>query len=456
MNIKTKLLIQFSLIVVTILLVFTTGVYFFSANYRETEYYSRLEDRGKTTARLLLEENVGEEMLKVIDKNTVALFQEQLVIYGPSGDMIYRNPPTSSPLSSLKLLETIRTRQYLKFQIRGQEALGIKYLYENQPYVIVISAFDKYGFSKLTNLRIILIVGFMVGAFATFAGGMFFARRALSPIAIVIQEVNAITGANLNKRLNEGGQKDEIAKLAMTFNQMLDRIENAFNLQKEFVANAAHELRTPFTVLLAEVDYSLMQPRDNTHYRMVLTNLAGEIRKLSKLSNGLLDLARFSFDNTWLHPTRIRVDELVLETCNIVKEIDDTVDIILGLDHLPENEKYLCVNGNEQLLTIAFKNIMENALKFSNPKAVTISIEGNQEGVHVHFSDQGIGIHEGDLIRIFEPFYRGRNTHFIAGYGIGLSLTQRIVELHSGVIHVQSVPGSGSTFSLTLPLASEY
>jgi signal transduction histidine kinase len=453
MNIKTRLLLQFSLIVVTILLVFTTGVFYFSSSYRKSEYYSRLEDRAHSFALLLLEEKVGEEMLKVIDKRSVALFQERLTIYDGYDYRIYENNLAANITHSDSLLREIRKKRVLRYFYGDHEALGITYRYNGQDYVIIVSAFDKYGFSKLSNLKIVLFIGFLFGVLATIMGGAVFARRALAPISDVIGQVNSITGTNLSQRVDEGNKKDEIALLAITFNLMLDRIESAFILQKEFVTNAAHELRTPFTVLLAEADYTLMHERDNEHYKQVLRNFSDEIRKLGKLSNGLLELARISIDNTGITTGVLRMDEVLMEVCNAAALANSSYSISLDLDDLPDHERLICFQGNEQLLTIAFMNIIDNACKFSEPKAVRIKVVADKGYVAAKFSDTGIGIHKEDIEMIFQPFYRGKNTHYIAGYGIGLALTLKITELHHGQILVTSEPGSGSEFTLQFPVA---
>lgn len=452
MNIRDKLSFQFSLIVVTILIIFTTGIYYFTSVYRTSEYYTRLEDRANTTARLLLDvKEVGEELLKLIDKNTVALFEEKLFIFDSNNELIYFSPQNIDVQIDPPLIKTVRQKKTLKYKEGNREALGTVYNYNNQEYIVFISAHDKYGYSKMNNLKLVLIFEFIIGLIITIIAGMFYAGRALAPISRVISQVQNITGTNLNQRVDEGNKKDEIAQLAITFNQMLQRIEDAFVLQRDFVSNAAHELRTPFTILLAEIDFALMQERDGEYYKKVLIAQSEEIKKLSKLSNGLLDLARMSFDKYTFNLKNIRIDELLIETCNLVIKSNSNFKVHLNFDQLPENEDQLNIWGNEHLLTIAFKNLIENACKFSDDKSVNIELCSENEQLSVRFSDHGIGIHEEDIEMIFQPFYRGKNTHFIAGYGIGLALTLKIIHLHHADIRVNSILGKGSTFTISFP-----
>lgn len=452
MNIRNKLLIQFSLFVVAILLIFSIGIYSFSSKYRKSDYYSRLQDKAKTTAQLLLNvREVDRDLLKIIDKNTQALYQEKIYVFNEADELIYSNPSDVEPLNDLSMLKTIKKYNIVKYLDGKREVLGLTYEYSEKSYIIVISALDRYGYSKMNNLRIILILGFFIGVLTAIFAGFVFANRALAPISKVVNQVKDITVSNLNQRVDEGNKTDEIAQLAITFNEMLQRIEDAFILQRDFVSNAAHELRTPFTVLLTEMEFTLMQDRNTEYYKEALTNLSKDIRKLSILSNGLLDLARISFDKSTFNQKTLRIDEVLIDVYSNVMSEHNNYKINLDLESLPEQENKLVINGNEQLLSIAFKNLIENACKFSEDKKVDVQLTYDSQCILIHFSDKGIGIPPNDLERIFEPFYRGKNSHYISGYGIGLALTHKIIILHKGRIHVDSRENSGSVFTVILP-----
>ncbi len=453
MNIRNRLLMQFTFIVAFILLILSFGVYYTSSGYRKSEYYSRLEDRALTTARLLLDvEEAGEALLRVFERNTVALFEEKINIYNQNDELIYSNNPDNEIKKVEEALSKVKEHSSYKYRNNQNEVLALLYPHHGTNYIIVISAFDKFGYSKLDNLRLVLFVMFILGLIITLVFGVIFSRRALAPISDVIRQVKNITGANLNERLNEGNKKDEIAQLAITFNQMLQRIEDAFVLQREFVSNAAHELRTPFSVLLAQTDFALMQDRENEFYRKTLLSHNEELRKLSKISNGLLELARVSYDKSRFNLKALRIDELIIETCNSSIEANPHNKVQIGFDQLPDNDNLLMLQGNEQLLSIAFKNLIDNACKFSENNTVHVNVSAGYNGISIQFMDEGIGIPPEDIENIFNPFYRGKNTHYIAGYGIGLALTQKIIELHNGLIEVDSKLGQGSVFTVYFPL----
>lgn len=450
MNIRIKLTIQFTIIIGVILLVFTLAIYYFSSSYRIKDYNERLKNRAYTTARLLLNvKEVDETLLRIIDKNTLALNQESIFIFNENGNLIYNT--SESDFNDRDVLEKVKEDKVYEFRQGEKDAVGLSYEYDKKHYIIIASAHDIYGIAKIRNLKIILVVGYILSLLISILAGSVFAGRALAPISAVVNQVKKITITNLNLRVNEGNKKDEIAQLAITFNQMLQRLEEAFILQREFVSNAAHELRTPFAVMLVEIDYNLLQQRRMEQYQETLRNLSKELKKLSKLTNGLLDLAKINFNERNFENAPLRIDELLVETCNEVQRNNFDFKPVIDFSSFPDEEEYLYIKGNEQLLKTAFKNLIENACKFSTAKEVNISLTFEKKGMEIHFKDHGIGISNEDIPNIFRPFYRGANTHFIAGYGLGLALTQKIIHLHNGIITVQSELGKGSVFSISFP-----
>src|SRR5262249_28595632 len=158
-------------------------------------------------------------------------------------------------------------------------------------------------------LSLILLIGLLFSVLVTLLSGWFFSGQALKPISQVVNDVEAITGYNLNKRLGEGNRKDEIAHLAITFNQMLDRVEHAFHAQKSFISNASHELRTPLTAITGQLEVALINKRDPAEYENILASVLDDIKKLNKLTNGLLMIAQSDMDVNSMRMKSFRADE---------------------------------------------------------------------------------------------------------------------------------------------------
>lgn len=459
MKIRTKLALYFTLIVASILLFFAISIYYLSSNYRQQQFYSRLKEKATNTAKLLIEiDEVSYDLLKIIDKNTVSLAHRRIIIYNSMNQKIYDDNDTSAQstsnmqLYSDTFLEKVRSKGEIRFNEGRKEAMAIVYDGKTSQFVVVASALDIYGLSKLRNLKLILIGGLLVCVIATMLAGWIYSGRMLHPISEVVREVDKITAFNLNKRVNEGNGKDEIAHLAVTFNQMLDRIEEAFNIQKSFVSNASHELRTPLTAITGQIEVSLMKKRSTEEYESVLSSVLEDTRNLNKLTNGLLELTHANMDIAGLKLNNIRIDELLLQVKNEVVKRNSNYKINFQIESLPEDELKLIVLGSEQLLKTAFTNIIENACKFSSGKEVHLSFLASNSRIELSVKDRGIGISAIDVQNIFQPFFRGSNAKKFSGHGLGLSLAQKIIQLHNGILSIDSVINSYTLVKVTFPL----
>jgi len=333
--------------------------------------------------------------------------------------------------------------------------LTLRYLMATLLLVVAVFAiledllFPQSGYDMLRILNIKLLAIWVVSFAILFIIGYFMARNALNPVSKIVKQVEEITASNLSNRVEIDNPKDEIGELAATFNDTLDRLEQSFESQKMFISNVSHELRTPMAALIAELELSLHKERSNEDYKKVVENALIDAHKIEKLSNGLMDLAKASYNTDQIRMTPVRLDEALLDASATVMKArsDYNVDLIFGDD--TDDDRMVTIRGNEYLLRTAFINLMENNCKFSHNHSSTVQISFSGNKVLVRFSDTGIGISHEDLELIFKPFYRGENHHFSAGNGIGMTLAERIVKLHGGIISVSSQQGEGTAFTLT-------
>jgi len=453
MQIRTKITYQFTLIVALILIVFSIAIYYLSANYRQNEFYSRLKDKANTTAKLLIDvDEVSLDLLKIIDRNSVNnLPGEKVEIYDFKNKLLYNSNDKDTSIVAVKLLNTIRLEKEIQITKGKIEVIGILFEGRYDRFVVIASALDKYGYSKLKFLKYALIIGILITILFIFIAGLFFSKDALQPIANVVKQVDKITVSNLFSRVNEGNGTDEIAQLAITFNKMLERLEAAFEMQRSFVSNASHELRTPLTSLTGQIEVSLMNERINDETRQILKDLLEDIRNLNKLSNGLLDLAQASLDISQINISQIRIDELIGTVRAELLRRNKNYTININIKEFPEDEEKLILNGNEQLLKVAFSNIIKNACKYSSNHQADVLIFFKEKAIQLIVTDQGIGIPTNDLVYIFEPFFRSENVKSYSGHGIGLTLTQRIIKLHNGDIQINSIINQGTSLSILMP-----
>lgn len=457
MNIRAKLTLRFLLIVSLILLLASFAIFGFSRDYRRDMFYTRLTEKGKNIARLLLEvQEVDVFLLKKIEKeNPTMLPEERITVYNARNEILFATDTINMLQGRPGLLDSIRTKKEIRYTSGGQEIVGFLFERKQEKYVVLAGAVDIFGFKRLQNLRTILIVVNAASFLLVFISGWFFAGQALSPIKNVIKQVDEISINRLNLRVDEGNGTDEIALLAKTFNKMLERLEQAFKIQKNFIANASHELRTPLTVITGQIEVNLMKTRTEEEYKKTLHSVLDDIKNLNTISDRLLLLAQTSSETGKMNFEPVRIDELLWHTQTEVGKHHANYKIHVDLSDDLSDDSLLTVSGNTQLLNTAFINLTENGCKYSPQNEVWITLRKVQSGrLEIRFTNYGAGIAEKDIKQIFEPFYRGVNAMSVKGHGIGLSLVERIVSLHSGTITVDSRPNEKTIFVITLPTVS--
>jgi len=452
MKIRTKLTLQFAILTASIILLFSFAIYYFSSNYRMQQFSSRLNDRARTAVKLLVDVNeVDSNLLDIINKSTIAPPREVIQVWNPEEQKIYTSVQNDTIQITKQIFQKIRTEGEYYFELGDVEALGIVYPTIEGEYVALAAAHDKYGLGKLVNLRIILLVGLIVCVGLTVLVGWFYSGQAISPISMVVSQVEKITYSNINSRVDEGNGTDEIAVLAITFNKMLERLQSAFEMQRSFVSNASHELRTPLTSITGQIEVTLMSERDIEEYKSALRSVLEDIKSLNKLINGLLDMALVETDISEIKFRNLRIDELLWQSRMELLKLHKDYIIDIKFEDIPLEENSLIVKANEHLLKTAFINLMDNACKYSSDKNVEVILEISGNKVLVSFKDKGIGIAEEDIDKIFQPFYRADNSRNIRGHGLGVPLTSKIVNLHNGEMIIKSKLNEGTNVVLSIP-----
>jgi signal transduction histidine kinase len=279
-------------------------------------------------------------------------------------------------------------------------------------------------------------------------GGHWMSRKALQPVALLAEEARRINDRNLDIRLPVPTAQDEISDLSRTLNQMLERIDNAFASVRAFTGNASHELRTPITLLRTEIEIALFRPREGGEYRATLTRLHEETIRMGKLVETLLSIARADAG----------AEKMVMQAVDVSglfqRMNQDWMRImqLARLDFRTEVEDHdLVVLGDPASLSRLLSILLDNGRQYTPPGGYVV-LTGKNDGTRIRFSvrDNGIGIAEEDLPRIFERFYRGGSMQESRGSGLGLALGKWIAERHGTQLLVESEAGQGSDFSFSL------
>lgn len=454
MKIKTRFTLLFAAIVGIILFFFSFSIYYFSEDYRMNDFHSRLHERGISRLKLLLMTASGAENLNYFEEfNFHSINRENFVIYDESKRLLHRDSTALIP--SPEIVNSVNADNPYTSSNKDLESVGFTYSYQGSTFTIFSSGYDKLGKKYIANLKQILLFRGLTLLLLIFISGWLYAGLFLKPISDIVRQADKITYSNMSQRLSAGNANDEIGQLTSTFNNLLGRLETSFHAQKRFVSNASHELRNPLTAINGQIDVALMKDRQKEDYKKVLQAVSKDIKNLRTLTNNLLELA--NNDETFLqHFEEVRIDEILWNARDEMAKQNPEYTIHINYEKLMDSEKYLACKGDERLLQTAFINIIDNACKFSDDKTVDIKIASEKTNILLYFTDKGIGMPQSYLKHIFEPFYRGSNALGVYGNGIGLSLVQRIIAIHSAKIFIRSKLNEGTVVELVLPNLSRF
>lgn len=451
MTLKNQIALTFTIITSSLLIGSCGIIYYFSYQYTLNDYYLRLRERANVIAEFMVErDEMNQRVLGEIRKE----YSQSLVL--ESAYLVRLDQPIDAkilpPVVDSQFVVAVGKNGYAEQTFKNISAVGVHFTDDEGQFAVIVSAKDEWGLRKLRNLRRVILAIVLTYLVLVFFIGRWYARQTLLPLTDIIRRMRNINTKNLYQRLPESEKGDEINQLAHTFNNLLNRIETSVESQNNFISNASHELKNPLTAILGQIELALQQERPAAEYRQSLVQIEHEAERLKNLTLHLLRLAQTGFSDVGKDFITIRLDELLLE---VVEELQQTQQeasrIVLCFEQMPEEPKELELSANPNLLKIAFTNVLDNALKFSSDKPVEVIFYLTLSHFVIQICDQGIGIPEVDLPNIHQPFFRGSNTFPFRGYGVGLSLTQKIMDIHEGTLEVQSAQNQGTTVVLSLP-----
>src|SRR6267154_1206268 len=457
-SVRTRLTVWYAAVLALSLIAFAVIVYYAAANI----FYSRQDELLRSTAQTVASAYVQEleEEQSTEKANDVVL--AQMVFpnrYVEVADADGRVVAWSSNLAGHQLTVPpavlSEARQDGAFVVLNQLRVAVVPLSVDRSkqigFAIVaepLSVVDE----GLRRLRRDFLFGVPLILLLASIGGYFLARKSLSPIALMNQQTQLITAKNLSARLDVAHPRDEVGRLATTINELLARLDAVFQEQKRFIADASHELRTPLAVLRGETEVALQQERATPEYKESLVLIKDEAERLSRIVENLFLLARQPVEAASMVRDTVRLDALVADCARAAQVLATQKGLRLNISG---ELRAITVNGDDEMLKRMLLNLLDNAVKYT-PSGGEVSITlGSQNGEgRIVVTDNGIGIPAEDQPRIFDRFYRVDKTRSraLGGAGLGLAIARWIAEGHGGSLSVESAPGTGSAFTVELPL----
>lgn len=356
-----------------------------------------------------------------------------------------------TPGASVAVDNIKRERLYVSTGPAGEpvRVLMNDFMYDGMLVRVFVAESLEYSIDLLEKYRLFLFIFISVAILSGGALIYWMTGKYLRPLETFSSRIETITHKTLSERINAEAETKELARLAVSFNEMMDRLQKAFETEKRIISDASHELKTPVAIISAQCDVYLQRDRTSAEYREALEIVYSVSKSMTHLINNLLSLARL--DSVMLEPEGFK--SISLRKC-----LEDVLQLVQPL----AKEKVVAIQlicderitvlGDKDRLTEAFLNIIENALKYNKKNGtVLIASEIMSKEIVVKIKNTGFGIAVENLSRIFERFYRVDSVSEIDGSGLGLSIAKTIIEGHGGTIRMESDMGYGSTVYISLP-----
>ncbi|MEZ4854138.1 sensor histidine kinase [Flavobacterium sp.] len=367
--------------------------------------------------------------------------------YDTNKELIDKSPNLKD--NNLQLQPEATNNTFYDTTLSGKPIRQIQTTIKNNTTTIgyMVVAMSLSDADLLNVLKKILLISFPLIVIILFLLARFFAGRSIAPINTIINTTNSITKDNLQARIPLPQNKDELYLLSEKINSLLDRIESAIEREKQFTSDASHELRTPLAVIKGTLEVLVRKPRTTEEYNEKINFCVKEVDRLNYLVDQLLLLARFENNKQSIKNEEVFLEAQILDVISTFSTQLKEREIKLSTNLLSN----ATIQSDSYLISIILTNLISNAIKYSNPKGtITISLFTENNQLQLHISDDGIGISEANLAKIFDPFYRIQNTKTatIKGTGIGLSIVKRLCSLLHIKITISSTIAVGTTIKL--------
>lgn len=384
------------------------------------------------------------------EHNTISVNPVFVQFYDNNKKLIDKSPNLKQ--SNLQLLDATHDDKYIEANLNGipirQKQTAI--INNNKVIGYLVLAMSLDDFEIIHILKNILLITFPIILVLLFLIARFFAGRSIQPVVNITETSSKITKDNLNTRIDLPVNKDELYVLSKTINDLLDRMEEAVEREKQFTSDASHELRTPLAVIKGTLEVLIRKPREKQEYEEKISFCVSEVNRLNNLVDELLLLARFENQKQNNKIENVYLNALILDSLS--RYSDKITKQNLDVSTPFQDEYYVLTDY--YLISIIIGNLLSNAIKYSKPKGrIQIELRKENSETILTISDNGLGIPSDDLSKIFNSFYRASNSKNpnVKGTGLGLSIVKRLCDILHITIEISSEENVGTTLKLRIP-----
>ena len=458
-SIRTRLTVWHVLVFGGILVLFAAGTSAFLIVTLNRQLDDSLKEDVEIVEQVLVQSSEGSFPLDT-HPNPVSRLERFMEIWSPGGQLLFRSKTLGDrslggPPDPVDIGEGVRIRSMvLSDSTRWRTATAVASPH-GLPLVIRLAVSEGEFYLAIRNFVTVLLTGVPLGLLLVIISGYMLARGALRPIDAMAARARRIGVQNLKDRIPVKHEKDELGRLAIAFNDLLERVERSFEELKRFTADASHELRTPLTAMRSVGEVGVQGERTPVEYREIIGSMLEEISRLTHLVDSLLFLSRADGAGHQLFREEFDLLMFVRDTAGLISILAEE----RGQSLRVEGEAGLLVSADRSLLSQAVLNLIDNAIKFSPEGSEILLHVGRQDQDCAWFEviDHGRGIPVAERERIFERFYRldRARTRGHGGAGLGLAIARWAVEANGGVVRAGDTEGGGSTFRVELRFAGK-
>ena len=458
-NVRSRLTLWYVLVLASLLALYAgVASLFLFLSLREDFDQNLLQDIETIEGMLTKEPNGGVSFHSSHPSAAEPRIGRFIEVWSPQGSLLYRSaelqdqtlgdPP--GPDEGLHDPSPSTTRLPNGTRVRLASSV---YHIEDQRVVLRAAYSEERLWRELGEFGQVLLLGFPIAVLLAGFGGYALARKALAPIDLMATQAKTISAERLGDRLSIETPEDELGKLGTVFNDVLGRLQAAFDQLRRFTSDASHELRTPLTAIRSVGEVALQDQRSPAEYRDVIGSMLEEVDRLTRLAESLLALSRADTGHIQLQREVIPLLQLAKEAGSVVEVLAEEKRQRIDI----EGDAGVLVSADRLILRQAIVNLLDNAIKYSPTQSrVLVRVQsGGDKQAFLDVVDQGPGIPSEHQPYVFDRFYRvdRARTREWGGAGLGLSITRWEVEAHGGEITLMSEEGRGSTFRVSLPLA---